>query len=192
MRTENKEQLLVYRSSWLGFSETFIASQLRALKRYSPHLFGLRLIPGIPPEGYPINIISSRKSHRLSELSFQYFGYAPQLYSAAERIGASLVHAHFALDGAECLPLAERLQLPLIVTLHGFDVTTDDSVFRQNWSGRRFLSRRKRLQKRASLFLCVSESIRKQALAARFSFREASRALQRRRHSRTRLPPIPD
>jgi len=101
---------------------------------------------------------------RVRELMFRYTGHGPSLLRAGRKLGPSLIHAHFAFDGGDCLPLAESLQAPLIVTLYGWDVTTTDDALRKTWSGRRFLALRPRLQKTASMFLCVSNFIREQAL----------------------------
>ncbi len=57
--------------------------------------------------------------------------------------------------------------MPLIVTLHGYDVTTSDQS-PSNSTGRAYLARRKELWERASLFICVSEHIRRQALQRGF------------------------
>jgi glycosyltransferase involved in cell wall biosynthesis len=68
------------------------------------------------------------------------------------------------MDGAECLPLVETWKVPLVVTLHGWDVTMTDQALGKSRRGRRFLLLRPQLQKAASLFLCVSNFIRQQAL----------------------------
>jgi glycosyltransferase involved in cell wall biosynthesis len=73
-------------------------------------------------------------------------------------VRASLIHAHFASGGRSALPIARRLRIPLVVTLHGSDVTTRID-FRQRY---------KDLWEKASLFVCVSEFIRRRAAAAGF------------------------
>lgn len=67
-----------------------------------------------------------------------------------------LLHAHFASGGRSALPLARSLRVPLIVTLHGSDVTTRNSKKEVY----------KRLGEEAALFLCVSKFIRNQAIDA--------------------------
>jgi colanic acid/amylovoran biosynthesis glycosyltransferase len=79
-----------------------------------------------------------------------------------------LVHAHFGIDSTTAMTLADRLQVPLIVTLHGYDVTMRDSVFRTSVGGNLYLMRRKQLWRRANLFLCVSNYIRRRAIEAGF------------------------
>jgi colanic acid/amylovoran biosynthesis glycosyltransferase len=70
-----------------------------------------------------------------------------------------LIHAHFASGGKTLLPLLKSLRRPLIVTLHGgSDVPIQKpqmGVYRE-------------LAERATLFLCVSDFIRRQAIKAGF------------------------
>lgn len=160
--------MVVYRSECLPISETFIAAQVRSMKRYVPHLFSVRTVRGIALDGFACTTLTNGQPNRMSELLFRYCGRAPQLMRAAAEIKPALLHAHFALDATEALPIVEGLKLPFIVTLHGFDVSTDDRVFLRSWSGRRFLSKRNRLKRRASLFLCVSHFIRDVALKRGF------------------------
>jgi glycosyltransferase involved in cell wall biosynthesis len=72
--------------------------------------------------------------------------------------GARLIHAHFAPDGTKGAKLAQRLGMPLIVTLHGYDITMYQD----------FVKRYSDLWKEAALFLCVSDFIRSKAIEAGF------------------------
>jgi glycosyltransferase involved in cell wall biosynthesis len=76
----------------------------------------------------------------------------------AKRLRPDLVHAHFASGGRSALPLARALHVPLLVTLHGNDVTVRGN--------QRDLYRR--LGEDASSFICVSAFIRERALEAGF------------------------
>jgi len=69
-----------------------------------------------------------------------------------------LIHVHFAPDGAIACILAEKLNIPLIVTLHGYDVTVKAD----------FKSLYGRLWRRADRFICVSEFIKRKAIEAGF------------------------
>lgn len=166
--SEHRGRIVVYRSEVLPLSETFITAQLRSMRRYEPHLVGLRRTTGPPPEGLSVHTLQNGKRNRIRELLFKYSGYAPSLMQTVKRLGPSMMHAHFAIDAAECLPLVQALKLPLVVTLHGWDVTTADEIFRETRGGRRFLSRRKQLQEYASVFLCVSTFIYQEALKRGF------------------------
>jgi len=72
------------------------------------------------------------------------------------------------LDGVEALPLARHLGIPLLVSLHGYDVTTDDSSLRRSIPGLFYLLKRRQLWDQTDMFLCVSEFIRAKAIEAGF------------------------
>jgi len=74
-----------------------------------------------------------------------------------------LVHAHFAPDACNALLLARKLQIPLVASLHGYDITAKDEL-----QSSLYLWRREKLKVQASRFLCVSTFIRNQALAKGF------------------------
>jgi glycosyltransferase involved in cell wall biosynthesis len=161
---------LVFRGRLLESSETFIVEQARALRRYSPVLAGLRRtacrLHHLLPE-----IVMRSGSGALDKIAVRAFLQAPLTPGFFRRLRAvnpSILHAHFATDAAQALPIADALDLPLIVSLHGYDVTSSDADLAATFSGRYYLARRNRLFTRASAFICVSRSIREAALRAGF------------------------
>lgn len=165
-----KKTVLVYRNEILSFSETFIKAQTEALRDFHPQLIGLR------PTSRALHLASAPilLTHDQSPLSklrrglFRYTGVAPQFYRTAQESHPSLLHAHFAPDGAMALPLADKLGVPLIVTLHGYDVTLQDKFHARSKDGAIYLRRREELWRRTSIFLCISEFIRRKAIEAGF------------------------
>jgi colanic acid/amylovoran biosynthesis glycosyltransferase len=104
---------------------------------------------------------------------YHLMGLEPLLHKRAfsEKIWATdavLVHAHFATDAVSAMPLSAHLQVPLVVTLHGYDVTTRDAVLGASLAGRAYLTFRRRLWRSASAFICVSDFIRRKAIEAGF------------------------
>ena len=75
-----------------------------------------------------------------------------------------LVYAHFAPDGHAAMELAERLGVPLVTALHGYDVTMSDRAIGATRLGREYLRGRKRLQKKGALFLSCSAYVRRRGL----------------------------
>ncbi|MFY1670462.1 glycosyltransferase [Plantactinospora sp. WMMB334] len=78
----------------------------------------------------------------------------------------ALLHAHFGVEGAYAAPLARGLRIPLVTTLHGFDVTLSRArLFR---SGRiswvNYAIWRDDLLETGATFVCVSEYVRRCAL----------------------------
>ncbi len=157
--------VLIYRSDLLPPSETFIVQQAAALREFRPVFAGLRRVPGSLPSAFEDAVMPRGRGERLL---FQHVGYAPSFQAAAKQADPVLLHAHFAPDAAEALPLVRRLGVPLIATLHGYDVMCADAVHARTRRGRLYLARRKELWAGAAAFFCVSEAIRQKALTVGF------------------------
>ncbi|RRA47319.1 glycosyltransferase [Acidipila sp. EB88] len=159
-------RVLVYRSDLLPPSETFIAAQAHALRRYAPVFAGLRR--SVPTLALPSAASPSLARSAGERLLFQYFGRSRGLIAQVRAHAPALIHAHFALDGAEAVPLAQALGIPLVVTLHGYDVMCSDKTHRETRRGRRYLARRENLWRMAECFVCVSHAVRARALQQGF------------------------
>ena len=152
--------VLVYRDTILPISETFIRAQADAMTRYAPHYCGLYpASPSLIQDGEASLLCpdASRRSHLRLKL-YQKLHFTREFRRLVGHRRVALLHAHFAPDGLSALPLARSLAVPLIVTLHGYDVTKFDET----------MSRYGRLWQQARLFLCVSEFIRERALERGF------------------------
>nr|WP_246409686.1 glycosyltransferase [Granulicella aggregans] len=90
--------------------------------------------------------------------AYDKLGFAPGFHERLRRHRPSLIHAHFAFDGLRASTIAKNLKIPLLVTLHGYDVTKHLD-YGPTFSG---------LWQQASRFLCVSEYIKRAALKAGF------------------------
>ncbi|MGD0646580.1 MAG: glycosyltransferase [Acidobacteriaceae bacterium] len=163
-------RVIIFRSTLLPLSETFIRDQAEALRRFEPIYAGLKQArSGLPRSQRSILLTSpSTRFPRLRILAYKATGYSPAFKSQIGEVQPSLLHAHFAVDGALALPLAKSLDIPLIVTLHGYDVTTNDANMRKSLSGILYLLKRRELWERTHTFLCVSEFIRTKAVEAGF------------------------
>src|SRR5207245_11120141 len=64
--------------------------------------------------------------NRLKQIPFKVFGYAPFFFRRVAEHEPVLVHAHFALAALTALPLARRLKVPLVVTVHRSAATGND------------------------------------------------------------------
>ncbi len=95
-------------------------------------------------------------------------GNAPDVSSLANE-KADLLHAHFGLDGIEAAPIARALRIPLIITLHGFDINIHPHWWhagKGGWLMRRYPERLLRLAHRENVhFIAVSEAIKQRAIA---------------------------
>jgi glycosyltransferase involved in cell wall biosynthesis len=68
-----------------------------------------------------------------------------------------LIHAHFFNDGLDAIELGKRLDLPVITTVHGHDITKHENAVVKSSVNRRFFDRVDRI-------IAVSEFMAKQAL----------------------------
>ena len=163
-------KVLIYRNELLPPSETFILSQANALRRFQPIFVGLkRVSSGLEIATHPVLTLSNAESwmEKAKRRIFLRTGHANQFIRAVVAQRPRIMHAHFAVDAGAALPIAKKLSTPLVVTLHGYDVTIDENENR--WpTTKAYLRNKRRLWSDASVFICVSEHVRKQALACGF------------------------
>lgn len=163
---QGDRRVAIFRSPLFNPSETFVAGHVAGLRRYRPILVGLVRKGGEPPFGVPILLPRSPAER----LSLTLAGRAGALGRRLEAERPDLIHAHFGTDGLIALPLAERLGIPLVTTLHGYDVSR--RLLPMLLSGRlswtRYALLRRRLFDRGALFLAVSDAVRERAIALGF------------------------
>jgi glycosyltransferase involved in cell wall biosynthesis len=151
-------EILIFKETVLPRSETFILAQMQALRHVSTRLIGLEEVTaGLSLPSKPI--LLSRTPGGAAALRAKIYrksGIAPLFHARAKRERPALLHAHFASGGLTAIPLAKSLGVPLLVTLHGSDVTV-------KWASAESM---RRLGRQAALFLCVSHFIRDRAIAA--------------------------
>lgn len=164
-----KRNVLFYRDRLLPFSETFIKEQGESLERFRPYYLGARPVTGIalPPER-TMFIGGQGAIGRVHEVLFKGLHFAPIAMRKIKMLRPVLVHAHFAQDGVEAMAISEALNIPLIVTFHGIDVTKRDEFYSVQRRGRRYLRLRRRLGETGARFIAVSEFIAKKAREAGF------------------------
>lgn len=164
-------RVLLFRSELLPLSETFIAGQAAALRRYEPWFAGLKRLPdGLALDEARVIALTGKSLLReeIARRIYLQTGFGPGFLQRIEEVGPELIHAHFAMDACAALAIQERLRVPMMVTLHGYDVTSDDGALRASSVGRVYLRRRETLWERTSVFVCVSEFIRQRALERGF------------------------
>lgn len=162
----NKKNILIYRDHLLPISETFIKLQAESLKNFVPYYVGSRHVPGLnlsPEHTYVVNkggIIG--KIREISHLAWRFDG---RLVSDTEKLNPKLLHAHFGVDGVNALDLKKQLRIPLVVTFHGFDVTTKDEYARRSfYRHKKYIKYRDRLKHETEIFIAVSKFIREKLI----------------------------
>jgi glycosyltransferase involved in cell wall biosynthesis len=136
------------------------------LRRFNPYYAGVQRTGGLDlPEDRTCALGGRGLYGAVAARWFKLTGVSPGFLAKLQRISPALVHAHFEESGLAALPVASRLDIPLITTFHGFDATASEA----HSGPRRLLAQvyrrqRKRLQSRGSLFVAVSEFIRTKLL----------------------------
>lgn len=157
----------IFRLQLFKPSETFITSQADNLSRYEPTYIGRTLFGDAHGRETRIPRAASSKFAQAGQLIRTVGLRDMSEYVSVLRGNAlDLIHSHFGIDGVYAASLAKRMKLPLVTTLHGFDVTRTDADFLR--SARPALINgvlfRRQLQRQGNLFICVSEFIRNAAL----------------------------
>jgi glycosyltransferase involved in cell wall biosynthesis len=160
--------VLVYRSQLLGPSETFIQSQAAFMETFRAFFVGRSRVPGIelPADSLWVANQGGRLG-KLQDIRFRILGPGAACVKRLRAVKPRIVHGHFAPDSCEAIPLAAALDIPLVVTFHGFDATLTDAALGETRQGRRYLRRLPKLRGSADLFLAVSEFIAKRATVQR-------------------------
>ena len=102
----------------------------------------------------------------------------------------ALMHAHFALDASIALEIATELGIPLITSLHGYDVTIHDEVLSRSPEGKIYLKRRERLWDRCSHFFCSCDYIRARAIERGFPATKLETLYSGHNLGNFNLPPV--
>jgi colanic acid/amylovoran biosynthesis glycosyltransferase len=165
-KTSGRPTIVVFCDHLLYPSETFIRAQAQSLRHFAPVYAGSRRVAGLDLPAEQVHLISrGNLNGRAREAFFKLFGYAPNLAKRLRALNPVLMHSHFGPDGLRSLPLARALKLPLIVTFHGSDTTTLDlRRSKAPYGYRRYQTRKRVLQRGGTLFLAVSDFIRRKLL----------------------------
>jgi glycosyltransferase involved in cell wall biosynthesis len=167
--TGGRPEVAIFRHNLFKVSEVFITEQARHYTRYRPFYLG-RLRQGNAPAGAEsLAVEDLSPGHALALAGWQMLSrrIAPYERLLADRHPA-LIHAHFGIEGAYALPLAEKLGVPLVTTFHGFDATLSTAGFFASPAWAWYPLLRRRLARRGNLFLCASHFIRDRLLAQGF------------------------
>jgi glycosyltransferase involved in cell wall biosynthesis len=169
--SKDKPNVVVYHNDLLPLSTTFIRTQVGALTSFNAGFVGL-----LPSHGRSLDLnlsfgpILLKRDHGLRSRTVRwiykrtrYLG--GRFYKRLRAHNPALIHAHFALDGVFALRVANELNIPLITTLHGFDVTVRGDVFAKSIKGRIYLRHRERLWGECSKFFCSCDYIKQRAEA---------------------------
>jgi glycosyltransferase involved in cell wall biosynthesis len=165
--------VVVFKSDLLSYSETFIAKQVANCRRWRAALIGVRPVDGgLPLEEFGVRYLrdssvaarSRNLIRALRELEF----VPGRWLDIFKSTNAKLVHVHFATELVMYWPLLRKTGLPILVTLHGADITTRPDWWSRpgaGWASRRYPQRLRDISQDPRVsFLAVSEAIKKSAV----------------------------
>ncbi|MET4481494.1 glycosyltransferase [Bradyrhizobium sp. F1.13.3] len=167
-----QKTVLVYRNELLPISETFIKEQMLALHYWRPVLVGRRLLNQLPLDDIDVRIVGLRHSTTATNVVSKLrraLGVVPsKVIEELKSENPLLVHAHFGIDALDAWPIARALKVPMLVTLHGYDINTHRAWWEAGHGGirMRFYPRRLlRLARRPHVsFVAVSQALRRRAI----------------------------
>lgn len=154
---------VIWRSHLLPGSETFVRNQGDALTRWTARYLGAVKVTSALTRDTDVIAFPDDPWARADLLRLKLTGRSARLDAALAGLEPELVHAHFGGDGWLVSGSARRLGVPLVVTLHGQDVTRQPVL-----PGARGVRNRRHLRQafdRAALVIAVSEFIRDRAVA---------------------------
>jgi glycosyltransferase involved in cell wall biosynthesis len=167
------QTVLVFASNLLRLSETFIKEQMLALQHWRGVLVGLRQLQELSLEGLDVRILRPNDRTLLERAHWRLnksIGTVPgSVIRSLKREEASLVHAHFGVEAIDAWPIARALDVPMLVTLHGYDINIHPEWWEAGHRGRtlrRYPARLRELGKHPRVhFVAVSQAIRRRAVA---------------------------
>lgn len=163
----NKLSVAVYRSKALPFSETFILDHLKQISDLDTKMVALKTVSGLKLDDFSLFSAYPSNIGKFRFLFHKFFIKRTPLNQLFQRWVPDLIHAHFATDAIDMLPFARMMKRPLVVTLHGFDVTCTDRAHLKAGPERwLYLLRRRKLFRDADAFLAVSHYIKQRAIDA--------------------------
>jgi glycosyltransferase involved in cell wall biosynthesis len=172
--TYQPSKVVIFRKDLLPLSETFILDQFRSYRAWEPHLAGYSFCHGLDlteTSAFTLDQCVQPRYRRAYLKAFQYLQYvgvsSPAFRRYIEQINPKIIHAHFGYDAILVSDLAKALKIPLVVTLHGHDITYTPDVWRSE-PGFFFRFYPQKLERLFSdknvFFIAVSNALRERAL----------------------------
>jgi glycosyltransferase involved in cell wall biosynthesis len=157
------KEIGMYRKVYPRISETFITEQAHNLQRYHPIFISCNLLQEIPFQKVAINqndFLGMKQAIHILTASPHLF---PEV-SVLKKL--SLIHGHFGPDGIYAMRLADKLNIPFVVTFYGYDITVSrQDMWRSgNPSIYQFLLHEEELKQKASVFIAFSSFLHKKLI----------------------------
>ena len=147
-----RPRVALFATNFLPFSQTFVHDELRCHRRYDAEVFARRRRLADEFPFAPVH---------LANPLYGVSAYSPAFHRRIREGRFAVVHAHFGPGAVYARPYAQRADLPLVVTFHGYDVpllwTRGRFTDPENWP---YALGARRMLARMTLGLCVSQELR--------------------------------
>jgi glycosyltransferase involved in cell wall biosynthesis len=170
MSSPTKPKVIIYENHLLGLTETFVQAQTSALSQFEPVYAGSRKDAGLDVRKEQIHLLNQGGFWgNCRELRFKLTGFAPEFMKRLGALRPVLLHAHHGPNGFYALPIARNLNIPLVVTFHGSDITITDLRFEKTYLGfRYYFANKRKLRASGATFLTVSRFVQQKVLEQGF------------------------
>ncbi|MBX7150018.1 glycosyltransferase [bacterium] len=156
-----KKYVAVFRNNFLPYSETFIHEELKHHERYEPTVFARTWRNTERFPGHRVIYLEKIPGQKkpLEKFIYNRFRKSWSFEKEFRQSHFDLLHAHFGYNGTYAAPFARKYSLPLVVTMHGHDVTIlcGQEKFKRHWKD--YTAHFDELLETARLFLCVSDDL---------------------------------
>jgi colanic acid/amylovoran biosynthesis glycosyltransferase len=157
------KEIGMYRKVYPRISETFITEQSHNLQRYSPVFILCKLLQKV---SFPHISISQDDLLGIKQ-AIHVLSASPDLFADINVLKKlSLIHGHFGPDGIYAMRLAEKLNIPFVVTFYGYDITVSRKEMWLSGSPSiyQFLLNEEELKQKASVFIAFSSFLRQKLI----------------------------
>ncbi len=164
--------ILIFCNHLLSYSATFVRSQAEALEDFRPYYVGCRKLRkslSLPAQ-QEITLGKESVLGKMLEFLYKFTGLAPRFKEKLRELEPCLIHAHFGVGGVLALPLIDFLNIPLIVTFHGFEATVKEEYVKNSFFSHKLYHRKKHiLAQKAQSIIAVSGFIKNKLLEQGFA-----------------------
>jgi colanic acid/amylovoran biosynthesis glycosyltransferase len=163
-------KVLLFSNHLLPYSETFIRSQGENLSSFTACYLGSnKVLNGIDlPKGRAF-FINNNKFGKVIDIAFKSGVYIRPVLDLVKKQRPDIIHAHFGPNGFSILPVANKLNIPLVVTFHGFDLIKKPTLDKHGRLHLRFFKHKQELAFHAQKFIAVSDFIKRRLMEFGFS-----------------------
>ena len=160
-----KPKVIIYENHLLGLTETFVQAQTSALSQFEAVYAGLRREAGLDCKEQIHLLNQGGFWGNCRELGFKLTGFAPEFMKRLGALRPVLLHAHHGPCGLRALPIVRTLNIPLVVTFHGAEITiTDLRPEKPRLGFRYYFANKGKLKASGATFLVVSRFLQQKAL----------------------------